>query len=245
MLSPFTEGDTMPTKLKIALKLLLGSFAAFLNTIITDLAMAAILAFLSALFFVLGIGDLLAKMRFYHEGAMPASNQSVQYEKSTKTTILVTAGLIFAIIAMLIHGVFHYRAKFMNVIDQMRYVEEYQLHLPNYIVLATANGSLLKEHYEQEKAMIVCRFPDARIDAMDDGNIDKSQPHDVVNGRITVQLDISQTIVKRVKPGRYGIQCFLTLLPNGKSADNIKSLRQLKDLGGRILDNFSPVLTKV
>ena len=210
-----------------------------------NIQIAALLAVLCAAFFVWGTIDIVGNIRIERDAARRNSATSVNFDKQAKMVIIGVSGLLCLITALSIYGAVWYRMQFIGALEKTIYVKQHALILPDYIMSVTFDGALLSQHYTQDRAMIACRVPDARIDSLDDVNIDKSMPHDVGNGDVVIQLDISKSIVANIGPGNYQIQCTLALLPKGVSADGIKSLRQLRDLGGLVLDNFINALRKV
>ncbi len=197
-----------------------------------SLEVAAGVGIISAISFSWGVWDLLDNMKIYRAGALPSSAASMQYEASVKKAIGATAFVLSLIIAASIYAAFSYKGLYQHSVKKMHFVKFHAFTLPTQIVTATINGALIREFYEQDRAMLVCRLPDLTVEQMDDVNIYKSTAYDVRSADFSMQLDVSRAATDR-------ILCHLTLLPKGTSPDQIKSLRQLKNLGGEVLHEFA------
>ena len=214
---------------------------------------AIAIAGVSLCIFVWGCFDFLEGIRIVKLQGRVDSANSQAFDRQSKRLLVIIIAFLFLVASLSVSGVYWYRTeanqakKRLNAeveqlrgtmqqeIDRLRqsiqYVKSWGVTPPNLANL-TLDGDLLEYYSRTHRVMIACRWPDPKIEPLDDTRFDKSRAFEIRNGDIPIRLILDKA---KTRP----FTCTPALLPNGMTPEEVTNLRQVRDRGGIILQSVT------
>jgi hypothetical protein len=208
----------------------------------SSVPIAIAVGILGLVFLSFGILDFTKSIRIENLHKMKHSASTEQFDRDAKRILGLVLSICFALtlgaviwLSFIRNELKEKESQVEAMLDEANYSRNHSYTLPDSINVII-DGRKLQRFANTHKVMIACYVPNRQLDPLDNKNIHKSRLFDIANDDIGIEVRMDLMSLP-------GYMCNAAVAPKGLTADEVTTLRYIKNAGGRVFSAFSQYKT--